>query len=520
MRSWRKIVGEKPKVPYDSGKGPVTGTNPVPPQPSTSGPTSPETLSPDAVEKLLHKIMKEGGNASIAYLLAQAVSSDNIRDWSYRDILHLPKEGQLKWRHACNDEIEAIKRRGVYEEVNLPIGHKALENRWVFNRLVVKGFLQIEGIDFDEIFSLVVCYEVVRLILVLSALEGWHITGLDVKNAFLYGELDEEIYMKRPEGYRIKGQEHCVWHLLTTDAGVFVCQLDDGTIFLAIIYIDDALFIGPNQDFLHKKKAEFMTKWECRNLGEGNQDFLKMRIRRELNKFSIDQTSYLDKVLKRFGMENAKSAPTPLPTGYKPVNPDPVDPERHQKYQQVIRSLLYLMICTRPDIAYAVTKMAKFAINPLQEHLNKALYICRYLVGTRNYALTYDGTNGSGLEACTDSNWASDRDDCNSISSYFFKLADGGVSWTSHTKKLVALSSTEAEYMALSDCSRQAMAFRNTPTEMGYKDIGAIPMAGDNQGSIFIASNAVSDRHTKHIDIRYHYIRRRVKDSSSCYLMA
>jgi len=228
----------------------------------------------------------------------------------------------------------------------------------------------------------------------------------------------------------------------------------------------------------------------------------------------IDQTPYLDKVLKRFGMENAKSAPTPLPMGYKPeVNPDPVDPERRQKYQQVIGSLLYLMICTRPNIAYAVTKMAKFAINPSQEHLNKALYICRYLVGTRNYALTYDGTNGSGLEAFTDSDWASDGDDRKSISGYFFKLANGAVSWTSHTQKSVALSSTEAEYMALSDCSCQAMAFRNMLMEMGYKDIGAIPNAGDNQGSIFIASNAFSDRRTKHIDIRYHYIRGRVEDN-------
>ena len=208
----------------------------------------------------------------------------------------------------------------------------------------------------------------------------------------------------------------------------------------------------------------------------------------------IDQTPYLDKVLKRFGMENAKSALTPLPTGYKPeVNPNPVDPERRHKYQQVIGSLLFLMICTRPDIAYAVTKMANFAINPLQEHLNKALYIWRYLVGTRNYALTYDSTNGSGLEAFTDSDWASDGDDRKSISGYFFKLANGAVSWTSHTQKSVALSSTEAEYMALSDCSRQAMAFRNMLMEMGYKDIGAIPIAGDNQGSIFIASNAVSD---------------------------
>jgi len=163
---------------------------------------------------------------------------------------------------CVHNEIEAIKHHGVYEEVDLPIGHKALENRWVFDKksdgqykacLVVEGFSQIKGIDFDKIFSPVVHYETVCLILALSALEDWHITGLDVKNTFLCGELDEEIYMKRPEGYHIKGQGHCVWRLLkalyglkqaalvwwkalsqsmkvlgytclTTDAGVFVCH--------------------------------------------------------------------------------------------------------------------------------------------------------------------------------------------------------------------------------------------------------------------------------------------------------
>lgn len=409
-------------------------------------------------------------------------------------------------------------------------------------RIVVKGFSQIEGIDFDEIFSPVVRFETVRLVLALCALEDWHITGLDVKNAFLYGELDEEIYMEQPQGFKAKGQEHKVWRLkkalyglkqaalawwkalsesmevlgftrLTSDAGIFVCRQKDGSIVIAIIYVDDALFVGANKVQIRKLKAQFMERWECRDLGDNSQEFLRMRIRRELKKIHLDQVSYLDKVLARFGMTNAHSAPTPLPAGFKPIdNKAPVNPELRSEFQSIIGSLLYLMLGTRPDIAYAVTKLSKFAANPSKEHRDKALYICRYLVGTRNYSLVLDGTKNAGLEAFTDSDWGGDLGDRVSITGYFFKLANAAISWTSRTQKSVALSSTEAEYMALSDCSRQAIWIRNLLIEIGYEHFGAVPIAGDNQGSIFIGSNPVQDRRTKHIDIRYHFIRQTIQD--------
>jgi len=163
------------------------------------------------------------------------------------------------------------------------------------------------------------------------------------------------------------------------------------------------------------------------------------------------------------------------------------------------------MLGTRPDIAFAVTKLAQYAANPSKEHLNKALYICRYLVGTPNYHLTYDGSSGQGLSACTDSDWASDDVTRRSQSGYFVKMAKGLISWTSRAQKTVALSSTEAEYMALSDCSRQVVWMHTLLGELGYS-LRPIPICGDNQGSIFIASNPVTEKRSKHIDIRYHYI--------------
>jgi hypothetical protein len=163
------------------------------------------------------------------------------------------------------------------------------------------------------------------------------------------------------------------------------------------------------------------------------------------------------------------------------------------------------MLGTQPDISFVVTQLAQHAANPSKEHLNRALYICRYLVGTQNYQLTYDGSSGMGFSAVTDSDWASNTTTRRSQTGFFVKLANGLISWTLHAQKTVALSSTEAEYMALSDCSRQVVWMHTLMGELGYH-LKPIPICGDNQGSIFISSNPVTEKRSKHIDIRYHYI--------------
>ena len=146
----------------------------------------------------------------------------NIREWTFRDIARLPKAEQPVWMQACREQLEALRRRDVYELVNPPKGRKIIKNRWVFDikpdgrkraRLVARGFAQIEGIDYDQIFSPVVRFETVRLICALAALEHWHMSGLDVLNAYLYGKLDKEIYMEQPEGFTKPGSKRKVWRL-------------------------------------------------------------------------------------------------------------------------------------------------------------------------------------------------------------------------------------------------------------------------------------------------------------------
>ena len=164
------------------------------------------------------------------------------------------------------------------------------------------------------------------------------------------------------------------------------------------------------------------------------------------------------------------------------------------------------MLGTRPDIAFAVTKLAQHSANPSEDHVQKALYICRYLQGTRSYKLEYTGKNGLGLVAFTDSDWGSDPNDRRSQTGYILKLAGGLISWNSRAQRTVAHSSMDAEYMALSDCSRQVIWVRTLLTELGF-DFESIPICCDNQGAIFVSTNPVTERRSKHIDIRYHYIR-------------
>ena len=411
--------------------------------PDSSGPSASSGYYGDELARL----SQEGGVAFMNFQLAAAVpphesslpSPSNVREWQLKDISRMKPQDQKEWRHVCHEELDSLRKREVFELVDLPKGRKTVRNRWVFDiksdgrkkaRLVAKGFSQVEGIDYNEIFSPVMRFETVHIMLALAALQDWHISALDVKTAFLYGHLDEEIYLDQPQGFKAKGQETKVWRLkralyglkqsalawwkelessmkklgfkrLLTDAGAFIHEHQGKTV-IAIIYVDDAMFFGNDKVLVTRKKKQIMDTWECRDLGEASE-FLCMRIKRKNSMIYIDQVDYLDKVLKHFNMESASVAATPLPAGWKPSeNKEEPDAKRRALYQSIIGSLLYIMLGTRPDICYAVTKLAQFASNPSQEHLDKAKYICRYLVGTCNYVLVYNGKTGKGIQGYTD----------------------------------------------------------------------------------------------------------------------
>jgi Reverse transcriptase (RNA-dependent DNA polymerase) len=203
--------------------------------PSGSTESSNGTNSSESVDRILFHwqglnfLMKEGGVRYLNYLLAKADTPNSelpdvskVREWSYKDLLRLPTSQQKEWMDACHQELDSLHKRNIYDLVNPPPGRRIIHNCWVFDRktdgrkrahLVAKGFSQIEGIDYDDIFSPVVRYESVHLIVALAELQHWHMSSIDVKTAFLYGELDKELFMEQPEGFKKKGQEHKVFHL-------------------------------------------------------------------------------------------------------------------------------------------------------------------------------------------------------------------------------------------------------------------------------------------------------------------
>ena len=547
-RFWKEVIeaekdsNHSPSDPSVGNNNKESGPNPTP---NTS--SDDQNQQQDISDDDLTRIVKEGGEELINLLLMRADKYDENIPQQFRDILRFSKEQKDEWIKACKEEIEALRNRHVFDLVDLPSNKKPIANRWVFDikadgrkraRLVAKGFQQKEGIDYNAIFSPVIRYETVHLMFALGALENWHFEALDVKTAFLYGTLDEEVYMKQPEGFVIRGKEnkvlrlkkaiyglkqasHSWWEELKTsmsqlgfkhtqsDAGVFARNYKNGDKIIVIVYVDDALFASSNKKLALEAKSQFMKKWECRDLGEA-KEFLGMKIRQDGKTISLSQTQYLKQVLERFRMQNCKFAKTPLPTGWRATeNHEKATPEFRLRYQAIIGSLLYLMIGTRPDIAFAVTRLAQYAANPSKEHMDKALYVCKYLAGTIDYELVFDGNSNKGLLAYCDSDYAGCTDTRRSITGYLVKIADGIICWQSHAQKTVALSSTEAEYMALSDCSRQIVWLQSLLGELGFSHTRT-PIYGDNQGSMFIGSNPVQDRRTKHIDIRYHFIREKI----------
>ena len=464
----------------------------------------------------------------------------------------------IKWELAMKDEIKSLQKNGTWSLTKLPEGKKALQNKWVYRlkeesdgsrrykaRLVVKGFQQKHGIDFTEIFSPVVKMTTIRVILSIVAAENLHLEQLDVKTAFLHGDLEEDIYMTQPEGFEVPGKENLVCKLhkslyglkqaprqwykkfneFMSNSGYNRCDMDhccyvkkfvDSYIILAL-YVDDMLIAGSSMTEINRLKQQLAENFEMKDLGPAKQ-ILGMRIFRNKSEgiLKLSQEKYIEKLLNRFDVGDAKTRNTPLGTHLKfskKQSPQTGEEESHMSkvpYASAVGSLMYAMVCTRPDIAHAVGVVSRFLSNPGKEHWEGVKWILRYLKGTSGMCLCFR-RNDLTLQGFSDADLGGDLDSRKSTTGYIFTLGGTAVSWKSKLQSRVALSTTEAEYIAISEAAKEMIWLKNFLKELG-KEQDISPLFSDSQSAIGLAKNPVFHSRCKHVQLKYHFIRELINE--------
>uniref|UniRef100_A0A2N9HJ76 Integrase catalytic domain-containing protein n=1 Tax=Fagus sylvatica TaxID=28930 RepID=A0A2N9HJ76_FAGSY len=463
-----------------------------------------------------------------------------------------------KWMEAMVEENESLSKNKTWELTELPKGKKPIGCKWVFKkkeavsekegerfkaRLVAKGYSQRHGIDYDEVFSPVVRHTSIRAVLALVADQDLELEQLDVKTAFLHGNLEEEIFMEQPEGFKQPGTENLVCRLKKSlyglkqsprqwykrfdsymiqigytrceyDCCVYVRILEDGSYIFLLLYVDDMLIAAKSMCEVNRLKSLLHKEFEMKDLGAAKK-ILGMEIHRDrgARKLWLSQKNYIRKVLEKFSMLDAKPVSTPLANHFRlsgsqcPKNEEEIENMSKVPYASAVGCLMYAMVCTRPDLAHAVSTVSRYMANPGREHWNAVKWIFRYLKGTAEHGILFSRQSGTNsVVGYVDADYAGEVDDRRSTTGYVFTLSGGPICWKSTLQSIVAMSTTEAEYMAVAEAAKEALWLKGLVKELGLNQ-GGVQMHCDSQSAIYLAKNQVYHARTKHIDVRFHKIR-------------
>jgi hypothetical protein len=483
------------------------------------------------------------------YVMAAELSSPS----SFSEAIN-SEDGDL-WKSAMEDEMNSLKENDVWTLVDLPNGKRVINNRWVFRvktkadgaiqcykaRLVAKGCAQRLGIDYEETFSPVARFETVRAVLSVAAVEKLKLQQFDVKTAFLYGKLDEEVYMQQPQGYEdgtnrvcrlnrsiygLKQAPRCWNNRLvaflekqgmkrsTADHCLFVRNRMNKKL-LVVIYVDDGLIAGTDDaemsEFLRHLKMEFKI-----TMGPLSS-FLGMGIQ-QLNNGSIfvSQGSYTRKVLERFRFSDANAVSTPAEPGATGGEDGADDQllDGRAPYREAVGSLMFLMVVTRPDIAYAVSVVSQSLECPTNKDWKAVKRIFRYLRGTADYGLLYKVDSPvQSLHGFSDADYAGDLKTRHSRTGVVCMYSGGAISWFSQKQRSVVLSTTEAEYVAASEAAKELVWLKRLFSEVTcLKDSPKLLV--DNMSAVKLANNPEFHQRSKHIDVKYHFVREKCSDGT------
>ncbi|KAL0365385.1 UNVERIFIED_CONTAM: Retrovirus-related Pol polyprotein from transposon TNT 1-94 [Sesamum angustifolium] len=415
-----------------------------------------------------------------------------------------------QWKEAVKSEMDSIVSNGTWVLVDLPPGCTTIGCKWIFKkklkpdgsidkfkaRLVAKGFKQKEGIDYFDTYSPVARLTTIRVLIALASVYNLSIHQMDVKTAFLYGELEEEIYMDQPEGFVAHGNERKVCKLVKSLYG---------------------LKQAPKQ--WHEKFDQtilafgFTNKFEMKDMGEADV-ILGIKLIRSTDGIAISQSHYVEKILEKFGYQNSRIAKTPYDSSVALFKNESGVSVAQLRYSQIIGSLQYLTNGTRPDISFSVSKLARYTSCPDKTHWGALDRVLRYLKGTVSLAIHY-GRFPAVLEGYSDASWIAKNSGSNGCSGYVFTLGGGAVSWKSAKQTLITRSTFEAELCALDTTGTEAEWLFGLLSQLPIVSQPLPPIAVhcDSQTTIAkVRSRKYNQKTKRHIQVRLKSIRALVSD--------
>ncbi|KAH9680958.1 retrovirus-related pol polyprotein from transposon RE1 [Citrus sinensis] len=422
-----------------------------------------------------------------------------------------------KWKEAMNEEMNSLQKNSTWEVVDLPEGKKPVGCRWVFTikykadgiverfkaRLVAKGYTQTYRVDYMETFAPVAKINTVRVLLSLAVNLDWPLHQFDVKNAFLHGDLQEEVYMELPPGckmqaegskqvcklrkslYGLKQSPRAWFGRFTSSMKVFGYQQSnsDHTLFLKynrekiivlIVYVDDMIVIGNDPEEKAALQDHLAQEFEMKDLGSLNPINTPME-------------------------ENLKLSTDPYQV-----------PANKERYQRLVGRLMYLGH-TRPDLAYALSVVSQFMHSPKEEHMNAVIRILRYLKSSPGKGIVFTKGNNLDIKGYTDADWAGSIDDRRSTSGYFTFVGGNLVTWRSKKQDVVARSSTEAEYRGMAKGICELLWIKNLMQDLYIQQVSPIKLYCDNKAVCDIAHNPVQHDRTKHVEVDRHFIKEKLE---------
>ncbi|KAM1269944.1 hypothetical protein ACFX15_001999 [Malus domestica] len=466
------------------------------------------------------------------------------------------------WKKAMMEELDSMAKNKVWTLVNSNSNAKPIGCKWVYKtkrdaagsierykaRLVAKGFTQREGIDYNDTFSPVSSKDSMRIIMALTSHFDLELHQMDVKTAFLNGDLEEDIYMVQPPGFSERGKDNMVcklnksiyglkqasrqWFLkfdqVVTAHGFVENKMDDciylkhkGSKFIfLVLYVDDILLASSDMQLLRETKTVLSTNFEMKDLGEAHY-VLGIEITRDRKRklLGLSQKGYIERVLNRFNMEKCNKADVPVNKGDKfsrdqcPKNENEVELMKLKPYASLVGSIMYANICTRPDLAFIVGMLGRFQTNPGESHWVAAKKVLRYMQRTKAYQLVYGRDDTLELVGFTDSDLAGDVDERKSTGGYIFMLNGGAISWKSAKQTIVSTSTMEAEFVACFEGMKQAVWLRNFVAEMRIVDSVKRPlkMFCDNNAAVFFSKNNKRTSASRLMDVKFLKVREMVK---------